>query len=572
MKHTTIHIFACVFLLGGLLAASAAAGELENCFANPPPEARLRVYWWWLNGNVTKDAITRDLEQMKAKGIAGALIFDANGSDQDGNAGTPAGPMFGTPAWRELFHHALVEADRLGIEISLNLQSGWNLGGPLVPPERAAQTLVFSEARVSGPGAVKISLPRPRTKMRYGFQYRDVAVVAYPAPKHAHAPISRLADKLAEREVGASTPDCSMLLSDRPAVEGEQACMAGDVVDLTGKMDRGGTLRWDAPAGDWIVLRFGCAPTGRKNSTGSAGWTGLVINYLNADDLRWYWKKVVDPLIADAGPLAGKTWTYVHTDSWECRGMNWTDDFREQFRRRRGYDLLRYLPVLAGRIVDDRATANRFLADFRKTVGDCVVDNHYKVLRQLAREHGMKMHPEAGGPHAGPIDSLRCLGIGDVPMSEFWAQSWRGRVKDEDRFFVKQPASVAHTYGRRLVAAEGFTSIGPHWQESLWSDLRPSFDRAALRRTESDLLAHFHLLARRDRHAGPAVFRRHALQPERHLVADGRRLHVVHQPLPVHAATGAVRRRRRLLLRRLRAELRATESVRSGQGLARLRL
>jgi hypothetical protein len=63
-------------------------------------------------------------------------------------------------------------------------------------------------------------------------------------------------------------------------------------------------------------------------------------------------------------------------------------------------------------------------------------------------------------------------------MSEFWAWSWRHRMGDENRFFVKQPASAAHTYGRKLVLAEGFTTIGPHWQETLWDNLKPSFDHA----------------------------------------------------------------------------------------------
>ncbi len=78
-----------------------------------------------------------------------------------------------------------------------------------------------------------------------------------------------------------------------------------------------------------------------------------------------------------------------------------------------------------------------------------------------------------------PIDAQRCLGMNDAPMSEFWAWSWRHRVGDTNRFFVKQPASAAHTYGHRLVLAEGFTTIGPHWQETLWDNLKPSFDQAA---------------------------------------------------------------------------------------------
>jgi hypothetical protein len=112
-------------------------------------------------------------------------------------------------------------------------------------------------------------------------------------------------------------------------------------------------------------------------------------------------------------------------------------------------------------------------------MGDLAIDNHYVLFSRLAARHGLQLHPESGGPHAVPVDSLRCLGMNDAPMSEFWARSWRHRVKDEDRFFVKQPASAAHTYGKKLVLAEGFTTIGPHWQETLWDNLKPSFNRAA---------------------------------------------------------------------------------------------
>jgi hypothetical protein len=106
------------------------------------------------------------------------------------------------------------------------------------------------------------------------------------------------------------------------------------------------------------------------------------------------------------------------------------------------------------------------------------IDNHYQVFRDRAHQHGLLLHTESGGPHAVPIDAQQCLGFNDAPMSEFWAASWRHRTGDANRFFVKQPASAAHTYGRKLVMAEGFTTIGPHWQETLWDNLKPSFDKA----------------------------------------------------------------------------------------------
>ena len=137
--------------------AAADDGALEAAWDHPPPEARLRAYWWWLNSNVTNESITHDLEEMRDKGFGGAVIFDADGSGQDGNTRVPAGPAFFSPAWRELYKHTLREADRLGLEMSLNIQSGWNLGGPVVKAEDAAKKLVWSETKIQGPAGAALT-------------------------------------------------------------------------------------------------------------------------------------------------------------------------------------------------------------------------------------------------------------------------------------------------------------------------------------------------------------------------------------------------------------------------------
>lgn len=457
-------------------ADGASEDALVAGFADPPNSARVRAYWWWLNGNVTKAAITRDLEGMKAKGFGGAVLFDAGGSEQEGNDSAPNGPCFFSPEWRELYKHTLREADRLGLEISLNIQSGWNLGGPMVQPEQASKLATWSQLQMTGPAVFDQVLPRPKQKLNF---YRDVAVLAYRLRGTNHAPIQMLSLKTAAGEFAWSTPDCSPLLTDVPAVAGEEDCQSRDVIELTKKMDAQGRLHWRVPAGQWEILRFGYTASGAKVSTCSPGWNGLAIDYLDPDAFRFYWREVVEPLLADAGPLAGRSLKYLHTDSWELGGANWSAHFREEFRRRRGYDPAPFLPVFAGRIVDSRDASNRFLFDLRKTVGECIAENHYKLMGELARQHGIGIHPESGGPHGAPIDSIHNMGLSDVPMSEFWARSWRHRVADSDRFFVKQPASAAHIYGRRIVAAEGFTTIGPHWQETLWDNLKPSFDQAA---------------------------------------------------------------------------------------------
>ncbi len=473
-------------ILGCSICLSRSIGQtsLEQGWADPPIGARLRAYWWWLNGNVTKAAITRDLEEMKAKGWGGALICDADGASQDGNDRVKHGPDFLSPEWRELYRHALLEGARLGLEMSLNIQSGWNLGGPMVTADDAAKKLVWSEAQVRGPGSVEEKLPIPQSRDGY---YRDLFVVGYRLksapvqgmPRAVRKPISNWEAKAMHRSLHFSAPDTTPLLVDGPDEPGEEDTTASDVIDLTARLDDSGTLRWDAPDGVWQILRFGCTIGDHARvSTSSDGWKGYALDVLDAGAFKRYWDAVVEPLIADAGTLAGSTLKYLHTDSWEVEAVNWTPTLREEFRRRRGYDIVPWLPVIAGRIVNTRDQSNRFLHDFRKTLGDLAIDNHYRLFRDGAHRHGLQIHPESGGPHAVPIDAQRCLGFNDVPMSEFWAWSWRHRVGDSNRFFVKQPASAAHTYGRKLVAAEGFTTIGPHWQETIWDNLKPSFEQA----------------------------------------------------------------------------------------------
>jgi hypothetical protein len=602
--------------------------SLEEGFINPPQSAGIRCFWWWLNGNVTKEAITRDLEEMKAKGFSGALIFDAGGAEQRGNKQVPAGPTFATPQWRELFKHAVQEADRLGLELSLNILSGWNLGGPNVTPDMAAKMLTWSEIQIEGPVSLVRELPEPSKKA--GF-YKDIAVLAFPLkqaydsqrnqptikanscqsqypeknaidgnentfwvssgtepgqgpssdkpewlelsfeepvtisgigvmgrtgygprrcrfqvtdkdnkfetihtfeiedgktyqgvfksvsgkifrlliegaydvrfPETARnvqvtefyltnaesnklsdrirgKPIRDLQAKAASHEIGMSAPDCRFLLEDIPAVSGEEDTGVKDILNITDKMTPEGKLTWQVPSGKWVILRFGYTPSGANVSTYSADWKGLVIDYMDSSALRAYWNEVVQPLLSDIGPLAGKRLKYLATDSWECGGANWTSQFPSEFKKRRGYDPIPYLPVIAGKIVESRDVSNRFLADFRKTIGDYVAENHYQVFAELAHQSNLGIHPESGGPHAGPFDAIKCLGRNDIAMGEFWVPSPH-RPRPAERFFVKQSSSAAHIYGKKLVGAEAFTSIGPHWDDVLWASQKPSFDHEA---------------------------------------------------------------------------------------------
>ncbi len=475
--HISQLAFVCFFL--GIAASTLAADmALETGWQNPPNEARLRAYWWWLNGNVTSNSITRDLEQMKAKGFGGAVLIDANGASQEGNDPVPHGPTFFSSQWRELYKCTLQEAHRLGLEMSLNIQSGWNLGGPVVSKDDAAKKYIWSETQIAGGKNLELKLPLAGVREDY---YREIAVIAYRLkPSVNHRPLENWKRKALQQSLMPfSSPSSQPLFAEYPATPGEQDADAGDVLDLTDRVDANGVLHWDAPAGNWQILRFGYTIGDHAYvSTSSDGWSGFALDVYSATAFQNYWNKIVAPLIADAGPLAGNTLKYLHTDSWEIELANWTPNLPAEFKKRHGYDLTPWLPVLAGRIVNSREQSDRFLFDYRKTLGDLAIDGHYRLFRDNARRLGLEIHPESGGPHAVPIDAQRCLGWDDVPMSEFWAWSWEHRIGDANRFFVKQPASAAHTYGHRITQDEGFTTIGPNWQEKIWDNLKPAFDKA----------------------------------------------------------------------------------------------
>jgi len=143
--------------------------DLETGFLHPPAKARPWVYWFWLNGNITRQGITADLEAMKRVGIGGVLIMEV---DQ----GTPAGPVsFAGKEWRELFAFVCQEAHRLGLEVNMNNDAGWcGSGGPWITPDLAMQKVVFSETNLEDAQQVDVVLPQPLATADY---YRDIAVL-----------------------------------------------------------------------------------------------------------------------------------------------------------------------------------------------------------------------------------------------------------------------------------------------------------------------------------------------------------------------------------------------------------
>lgn len=174
MKTQTVRmsIFASIFLLAQLSAF--AADPLESGFKSPPDSAKPQTWWHWMNGNVTKEGITADLEAMKQIGLGGAEIFNAD-------CGIPPGTVkFNSPEWHEMFTHAVQEANRLGLQLEAHNCAGWSSsGGPWNVASNGMMHVVTAEVRVTGPTNFSGVIPQPKEQLDY---YRDIAVLAFPAP------------------------------------------------------------------------------------------------------------------------------------------------------------------------------------------------------------------------------------------------------------------------------------------------------------------------------------------------------------------------------------------------------
>ena len=244
-----------------------------------------------------------------------------------------------------------------------------------------------------------------------------------------------------------------------PAVPAASAIPAGDVVDLTSKMAKDGTLAWDVPPGKWTILRMGYSLTGAKNRPAPPTGSGYEADKLSRQDVESYFHGYIDPIAKQLGPLFGKSLRYVTMDSWEAENHNWTEEMIAEFQRRRGYDPTPYLPVLVGRVVGSAELSDRFLWDFRRNLADMFADNHYGTMAELLRQKGIGLYAEASGVSMDIMeDTLLNKSKVEIPMGEFWVHA----LHPELQYYVdvRGAASASHAYGKKLVGTESFTGGG----------------------------------------------------------------------------------------------------------------
>ncbi|MGC4074105.1 MAG: glycosyl hydrolase [Nibricoccus sp.] len=243
-------------------------------------------------------------------------------------------------------------------------------------------------------------------------------------------------------------------------VPGSLAVAKDKIVDLTAKLGADGKLNWDAPAGEWTILRVGHTSTGQQNETAGAG-KGLEADKFNPMAARLNFDQWFGEAMRRAGPeLTKRVLAGFHLDSWECGSQNWSPVFQKEFERRRGYDPRPWLPAMAGIPVESAEASEKFLHDVRTTIGELIVDNFISVYAELARVHGLRFTAESVAPVI-VSDNLRHFEYVDLPMGEFWLRS-PTHDKPND---MRDTISGAHIYGKRIVGAEAFTELKLVWDE-----------------------------------------------------------------------------------------------------------
>jgi len=450
-------------MLATLCCLVALQSDLKAQFTHPPDSTRPGVYWYFMEGNMSKAGIKADLEAMKRAGIGAAIFFEVN-------IGVPKGPVkYMSPEWLDLVGYAIKEADRLGMRIDMATGPGWcGTGGPWIKPDEAMQHLVSAEISVQGPATFsgKLPQPKPRTPFfgmgsltpelakQWASFYRDEVVLACPTPSGG-AKIQDLDEKsLVYRPSFSSMAGTKAFLSEQEdTVPSGATIPSGKVIDVTKYMTSDGTLNWQVPSGKWTILRFGRTLTGQTTRPAPDAGLGFESDKFDRAGITDHLHRYLDPILKAAGPRTpGRGLVDLHFDSWEMGSQNWSPRFRTEFRRHCGYDPTPFLPVMAGKVVDSVEISERFLWDLRETAQSLVLANHMGVLRERGKQDGLSLSIE---PYdLNPASDLSLGGAADVPMGEFWSKGYGYNTE----YSVIEAVSAGHTNGRPVIGAESFTA------------------------------------------------------------------------------------------------------------------
>lgn len=433
-----------MMLITGWSVTADAQTTYRDAFLNPSDENRPLIIWQWMDGLVTKEGITKDLEAFKAAGLAGVQNFQIGG-DRQSLVGDPTCAI-GSDKWKAMMRWAMEECKRLGLSFGTHNCPGWSSSAyGNVTPEYSMQKLVYSETMFDARKKMMI-LPRPEVDSKYNY-YEDVAVLAMPA---------------------------------------DSTVNKNNIIDITEFMNADGVLTIPRQMAAVmkthpVVLRFGHTTNGKTNEAQSpVSGQGLECDKMRREAVKHFWDGYPQMLIDIAGDMAGNTFNRIEIDSYEAGGQDWSVVLPEEFRSRKGYDLMPYLPAIVGRaIIGSKEENARFIKDFTDVLTSLFAENYYGYMTELVEQTpGLKLMIEPYG--TGGQKPFRVLDIykilkhspNAIIATEFWVKpnwGWKDMIGHE---------KVMRNTQRTMLVAEAFTC----WPLHAWKDgpqsLKPICDRA----------------------------------------------------------------------------------------------
>ncbi len=225
------------------------------------------------------------------------------------------------------------------------------------------------------------------------------------------------------------------------------------IIDVT-QFLKNDTLSWDAPAGDWIVMRTGMLPTGVVNAPSFPEDTGLETDKMSEKHIEAHFDAFLGEIMRRIPAVDRKSWKVVVEDSYETGGQNFTDGFLEEFQECYGYDPVPFLPVFSGVVVKSQDVSDRFLWDVRRMVADKVAYDYVGGLRKISNKHGLTTWLENYGHWGFLGEFLQYGGQSDEIGGEFWSEGSLGDIEN------RAASSCGHIYGKNKISAESFTAAG----------------------------------------------------------------------------------------------------------------
>ncbi len=440
----------------------------------PPVVAETKPWtrWWWQGSAVEQSSLTAQLTALAAAGIGGVELTPIYGVRGTENRFI----SFLSPEWMAMFEYALREASRLKMRVDMATGTGWPFGGPWVDDDIEARSLAYKTWTLAGGERLTEAVRLHQTPLvrAIGNQIHVVneGTPGYP-PRGAQAatPVIRpearalqitdLAEPLtANRNLQALALEQVKYPRDLPLTVLMAYSDAGEIADLTSRVQPDGRLDWTAPPGRWTLYALFVAWHGKLVERAAPGGEGFVIDHFSTNAIRKY-------LLPFDRAFAGHSLAGLRAffnDSYEVDDAtgeaDWTPQFFAEFERRRGYDLRPHLPVLFGGDTGD--VSRRVLADYRETISDLLLETFTAQWSAWASGRGRQVRNQAHGSPANILDLYAASDIPETEGTEIQRSKWA--------------TSAAHVAGHRLVSAEAATWLGEHFRVRL-AEVRAAVDR-----------------------------------------------------------------------------------------------